>query len=201
VLARYFHATKAGFFVDVGAHDPMRFSNTYLFYRRGWRGVNIDAMPGSMRLFNKYRQGDANIETGIATTEGELPFFIFNEPALNSFDEPLSRSRESEKYNIVEIAKVSVRPLRDVIRPYLPRDSTIPSFLTVDVEGRDLDVLRSNDWASFRPTMVLAECLGATVENAAKGEVAELLSNNGYSLVAKTMNTAFYELNAPNPDV
>ena len=36
-----------GFYVDVGAHHPKRFSNTYFFYRKGWRGINVEPMPGS----------------------------------------------------------------------------------------------------------------------------------------------------------
>ena len=49
VLARIFEGKKNGFYVDIGAHHPTRFSNTHYFYRRGWSGINIDAMPGSMK--------------------------------------------------------------------------------------------------------------------------------------------------------
>ena len=48
ILGKIFSGQKHGFYVDVGAHHPLRFSNTYLFYLKGWRGINIDAMPGSM---------------------------------------------------------------------------------------------------------------------------------------------------------
>ncbi|ETD27688.1 hypothetical protein [Helicobacter canis] len=54
-----------GFYVDVGAHHPFRFSNTYLFYTQGWSGINIDATPGSMKAFNKYRPRDINLEVGV----------------------------------------------------------------------------------------------------------------------------------------
>jgi N-formylglutamate amidohydrolase len=64
------------------------------------------------------------------------------------------------------------------------------------VEGRDLDVLQSNDWTSFRPTFVLAECLGATCQDAARGEVNSLLQSHGYTMVAKTPNTACYRVEA-----
>ena len=65
-----------GFYVDVGAHHPFRFSNTYLFYTQGWSGINIDATPGSMKAFNKYRPRDINLEVGVGrgrkTGGGEL---------------------------------------------------------------------------------------------------------------------------------
>lgn len=194
-MARLFAETpQAGFYVDVGAHDPMRFSNTYLFYRRGWRGVNIDATPGSMRLFNKHRPGDINIEMGIGSTATSIPFYMFNESALNSFDEDLSQGRNTGPFKITEIVDVRVSPLRDTLLPYLP-ETTAPSFLNVDVEGRDLDVLMSNDWSTFRPTYVLAECLGTTMEEAMRGPVSELMSSVGYNFIAKSANTAFFQVN------
>ena len=62
ILNRFLENKKNGFYIDIGAHHPIRFSNTYLFYKKGWRGINIDAMPGSMDLFNKIRSRDINIE-------------------------------------------------------------------------------------------------------------------------------------------
>src|SRR5687767_11168484 len=46
---------RDGFYVDVGAYHPTLFSNTYFFYLHGWRGINIEARPGSQRLFNEIR--------------------------------------------------------------------------------------------------------------------------------------------------
>jgi FkbM family methyltransferase len=191
ILARYFETHPRGSFVDVGAHDPLRFSNTYLFYRRGWRGVNIDAMPGSMRLFEKYRPGDRNIEVGVGRVPSDLPFYVFQEPALNSFDAELSLRRKTDGSRLLDIVNVPIRPLADILSPHLHL-LVEPSFLTIDVEGRDLDVLQSNDWRTFRPTIVLAECLGATVESAVRSAVTEFMRSHGYSFVAKTLNTGFY---------
>lgn len=192
ILARLFDSAREGFYVDVGALHPMRFSNTFLFYRRGWRGVNIDAMPGSMRLFERCRPRDTNVEAGIGLTAGSIPFYVFNEPALNSFDRELSESRDVAPYKIQKVIDVRVSPLNEVLGGCLPHGN-VPSFLTVDVEGRDLDVLRSNDWSAFRPTYVLAECLGMTVEEAMQGPVSEFMSSVGYHFIAKTVNTAFYQ--------
>ena len=50
VLARYLEGQKNGFYVDVGAHHPFRFSNTYHFYLKGWHGVNIDPLWGMMNF-------------------------------------------------------------------------------------------------------------------------------------------------------
>jgi hypothetical protein len=65
ILQRIFEGQTTGFYIDVGAHHPRRFSNTFSFYRLGWQGLNIDAMPGSMVAFEKDRPPDINLEIGI----------------------------------------------------------------------------------------------------------------------------------------
>lgn len=79
ILRRMFEKKNTGFFVDVGAHHPIRFSNTYFFYRKGWSGVNIDATPGSMVSFDKLRARDTNIECGIDEQEDVLDFYCFSD--------------------------------------------------------------------------------------------------------------------------
>src|SRR5262249_37716331 len=86
LIDRIFERQDRGTYVDVGAHHPRRFSNTELLHRRGWRGVNIDATPGSMAAFRRLRPRDINLEIGIAATSGDRDFYIFDEPALNTFD-------------------------------------------------------------------------------------------------------------------
>src|SRR3954469_4320493 len=66
LLARMFEHQSEGFYVDVGAHHPQRFSNTHLLHQRGWRGINIDATPGSMAAFRRARPHDVNLEIAIA---------------------------------------------------------------------------------------------------------------------------------------
>lgn len=70
ILKEIFHQVKNGFYVDVGAHHPFKFSNTYFFYKRGWRGINIDALPHSMNLFNQFRPRDINVECGVTFSGG-----------------------------------------------------------------------------------------------------------------------------------
>src|SRR5690348_16491596 len=93
VLRRLLEGRKNGFYVDVGAHHPRRFSNTFYFYRRGWRGINIDANPDAIKLFRRERASDINLCVGIGELTGNLSFHFFNEPALNTFDAALAAER------------------------------------------------------------------------------------------------------------
>jgi len=192
ILDRMLEKEEAGFYVDVGAHHPVRFSNTYLFYRRGWRGINIDAQPGSMRLFRKHRPRDINIECGVAARAGTLSYFRFNEPALNTFDESEAKLKDVAPYRIIDRVEVGVRPLGDLLAEFLPAGQAI-DFMTVDVEGLDAEVLGSNDWNRFRPRIVLAETLRTDILAIASCPTVRLLCEVGYKPVAKAYDTTFFE--------
>jgi FkbM family methyltransferase len=189
ILKRIFEGRSAGFYVDVGAHHPMRFSNTYIFYKSGWRGINIDATPGSMIPFAEMRPRDFNIEVAISDRAETLKYFTFDEPALNTFSEELARARQVEwGYPLRATVQVHTERLADVLARHLPAGTKI-DFLTVDVEGWDLRVLQSNDWERFRPEVVVAEALEQTLEQLSTGEVVGFLRSRGYQLLAKTLNS------------
>lgn len=193
ILSRFIGHQADGFYVDVGAHHPKRFSNTYLFYQRGWRGVNIDAMPGSMAEFRRLRPRDINLEFGVGPREDSLTYYMFTDPALNGFSEELSQSRHAADTSarLVETRTVRVRPLGDLLGEHVEAGRII-DFMSVDVEGLDLDVLRSNDWSRFRPKFILVEVLGNTWETLGASEIARFLSDIGYDIVAKCVNTVFF---------
>jgi len=88
--------------------------------------------------------------------------------------------------------EIACRRLGDVLRDRVPAGTRI-DFLTIDVEGLDLEVLRSNDWERFRPELVLVEAL-ETPDLAAisASETANLLASHDYVPVAKTVNTVFF---------
>lgn len=192
VLLRLLEGGAKGFYVDVGAHHPSRFSNTRLFYDRGWHGINIEPSPAAIEAFAATRRRDQNLQLGIAEQPGELIYYVFNDPALNTFDAALMREREAQTtYRVVGTRKVAVERLDAVLARHLPRGQAI-DFLSVDVEGYDLQVLRSSDWARFRPRVVLVEALDFRLEQAARHPIHAFLSGVRYELVAKTLNTLFY---------
>jgi FkbM family methyltransferase len=193
VLRRYFEGKKSGFYIDIGAHHPFRFSNTYLFYKLGWRGINIDAMPGSMKSFEKYRCKDINIEAGVSSTPLNLIYYSFEEPAINGFDSVLSEQRLLDGAKLLEKITIKCYTLESLLDRYLPKDQDI-DFMSIDVEGLDLEILKSNNWNKYTPTYLLVECLGADFESIIKTEMYAYLQEKGYKLFAKTVNTCFFKL-------
>jgi len=192
ILNRIFEGKHQGFYVDVGAHHPRRFSNTYFFYKLGWSGINVEPNPDVIRIFNMDRSRDVNLQCGVSECQGTLKYHYFDDPALNTFDEAVVKSRiETTHYKLVKTEEISLFRLDSLLKKYLPESKQI-DFLSVDVEGFDLFVLKSNDWSLFRPTCVLVEVLNATLIEAINGEIAMFMRMQGYTVFARTYNTLIF---------
>jgi hypothetical protein len=126
ILNRIFDGQKTGFYVDVGAHHPKRFSNTLFFYRMGWRGINIEPNPDTINLFKLNRSRDINVQCGVSNVEGTLKYYRFNESALNTFDGEMVKSRlESTSYQLTAEEFIPVVRLDTILKMHLPAHEVI----------------------------------------------------------------------------
>ncbi|OYZ76266.1 MULTISPECIES: FkbM family methyltransferase [unclassified Polaromonas] len=192
ILLRLFEGKRSGFYIDVGAHHPKRFSNTNLFYKLGWRGINIEPNPESFSLFLKMRPHDINIQLGVSDRTGLLKYYYFNDPALNTFDTGVVESREKlDGVMPIKTEEIPVDRLDTILFKNFPAELAI-DFMTIDVEGFDYAVLQSNDWTHFRPKIILVEALRMPIEKSLDGEIHQFMKSKGYELFAKTYNTYFY---------
>jgi hypothetical protein len=193
LVARLFGDKTDGFYVDVGAHHFARFSNTLLLYRKGWRGINIDATPGSMADFVRFRPRDINIECLVAADPAPRTFFMLDEPALNTASKDLVELREREHvpFRVTRTATLRPRTLGSLLAEHVPAGQAI-DLLSVDVEGLDLDVLTSNDWSRFRPTIVMVELLTTSLDEINGHEVVQFLRRYSYRPIAKLYNTVVF---------
>lgn len=193
ILSRFFHNKQGekGFYVDVGAHHPFRFSNTYLFYKRSWDGINIDATPGSMDLFNKFRTRDINIECAISDQERIMKFYIFEEGALNTFSKELAEGYIKDGAILLKEESIKQHRLSQILDSYLEPEAKI-DFMSIDAEECELQVLKSNDWTKYRPDIILIESLGFEMDKANSSEIYNYLIKLGYKIAAKTYNTLFF---------
>lgn len=191
VLRRIFGGQESGFYVDIGAHHPHRFSNTYIFYSRGWRGVNIEPNPEIFDLFRKYRARDINVKKGISESIGVLNYFMFDEPALNTFDKVLALEYEEQSHKMKKMINVDVCRLDMLLEEVVP-DGVAIDFMTIDAEGHDFDVLKSNNWMIFRPRILLVEMLDINLAELNQSDMHKFIVLQGYELIAKTVNTFFY---------
>lgn len=179
-----------GFYVDMGALHPARFSNTMRFYYRGWHGLNIDATPGSMQLFNKLRPRDINVEAGLSLKGGgvELTYYEFDEPALNTFDtETAQRLMKDERFNLVKKIKISTYTAMEILDKYVAENQKI-DIMDIDIEGFDEEIVNSVDWGKYHPDIILTE-------KPHDKEIVpyDVLATAGYEIVAWTGRTVIYK--------
>jgi len=179
--------------VDVGAHHPMRFSNTYFFYKKGWNGINIDAMPNSMKSFEKFRPRDINIEKPVSDKKQVLTYYAFNEPALNGFSKELTEERTNadNNYHVIFEKDIETLTLEEILDDNLPKNQEI-DFLSIDVEGLDFMVLKSNNFTKYKPKVILIEILGSSLKDIEDNEITKYLKQYDYSIYAKAVNTVIF---------
>lgn len=192
ILNRLLENKDKGFFIDVGAHHPVRFSNTYLFYKKGWSGINIDAMPGSMTKFNKIRPKDINIECGVGLKNEQLTFYQFNETALNTFSKKEALSKNKDGYKIIKSNFLQVESLENLLDKYMPRNTKI-DFLNIDVEGKDEEVLISNNWEKYKPNYILVEILREKYIANSNSSIKKFLKSIGYIPINKIFDTYIFK--------
>jgi FkbM family methyltransferase len=196
MLSDFFKGQKRGFYVDIGAHDPRRLSNTYLFYLMGWRGLVIDPLPGMQQRFRAVRPRDTALELGVAAERGTLTYYRFSNAAISTLDPAVAEEWvQQHGKTLLDTRPVPTLPLREILAEHLPAGQTI-DLLCVDTEGLDEIVLQSNDWQRYRPRLVLVEThepLAAFCgELAAAPAVHRLMVSLGYELTARTSVNSLY---------
>ena len=102
VLESLLGGEARGFYVDIGAHHPARVSNTYRFYKRGWRGINVDAAPGSMNLFRQVRPKDINVEAAVGMGSQKLIFYVLDDDGLSTLDKDLAAERAASRAKLLK---------------------------------------------------------------------------------------------------
>lgn len=186
-------ALSPGYYVDIGAFAPKQYSNTYLFYKQGWSGINVDATPGSMKSFAMTRPRDTNLEVAVSDQTGELVFYQWSIPAvINTVSEEKAQEWTKRLGREPIVTRVQTMKLCDILNQYLPPNQKI-SFLSIDVEGHDLNVLISNDWDKYRPELILVEDDVQTIEEVMNGETARYLHERRYEFISWIRPTLIFK--------
>jgi len=171
-----------GFYVDVGAFHPYKFSNTYKFYERGWKGINIEPNPETFHLLEKFRPDDINLNIGISSRQAKLQYWKYNRGAFNTFSKSEVLKLESlPNLELKEVLQIQTKPLNMVLEEYCNEFSEI-DFLSVDVEGLDFEVLSSIDLARWKPKIICVEENMLLHRSFNKSKIYKLLIKAGYEL-------------------
>ncbi len=143
-------------YLDIGAHHPYFLSNTYLFYRSGSRGVSIEPDPQLYAKINRCRRRDTNLNVGIGSEAGTLLLHIFDSRTLNTFSVAEAEKYIRDGHQLIEKRQIEVVTFSDVVNRYF---DGAPDFVSLDVEGMDIEVLESIDFSRFKPVVFCVETI------------------------------------------
>lgn len=180
-------------YIDIGAHHPFWLSNTFFFYKKGSRGINIEPNPQLITQFYKYRKKDINLNIGISESNNKLDFYIMSAPTMSTFSlEEARRLEEETAFRIVAQKKITVKHIQSVLDEY--NDGIFPDFLSLDVEGLEDEILNSIDFKNNFPKVICLETLSySEIKNEKKDQnLINILLQEGYFIYADTfINTIF----------
>ena len=176
VISNYFKNKNKGFYVDIGCYHPLHRNNTFLLYKKGWKGINIDIHNFSIELFNYLRPSDLNYNFAVSNKNEIIEMYFQKELSQLSTTE----HDQAKKVFQGEIKKKSIQAYTlDRILGFRKFDKKI-DLLDIDVEGSDLKVLQGFSLKKFKPELICVEIHDTNISNS---ETYKFLNNSNYELI------------------
>jgi hypothetical protein len=189
VIDRIFRNKKKGVYIDIGCNHPIKYNNTYLLYKRGWNGINVDLDKKSIQEFNKLRRNDTNIQA-LISDKAELKniYFYHERSAINTISKELANYRK-KKYKLIKGVSVT---LNSIIQNSPYKNKKI-DFLSIDVENHEFHVLKTFDFKKYKIDIIVCENTDLSqnnletqdqnLKNIFKSKLYKLLVANHYKLI------------------
>ena len=190
VIDRIFSKIKKGVYIDLGCNHPIKYNNTYLLYKRGWCGINIDSDRKSIDEFNKFRKNDHNVNALISSKNREIKYYFYHDrSALNTVDSNLVKKRKAKPKKILTLKSTT---LNSVIKNSPFKKSKI-NLLSVDIENHEYEALKNFNFKKFKIDCIILELLNTKNKNIEtqnqdlkfilKSKIYKLLIKNNYKLI------------------
>ena len=188
IIIKLFHKNKKGIYLDVGCFHPIRQNNTYLMYKLGWKGINIDLNPLSIDLFNVARPNDINICAPVSNKKStETVYFDHSLSPLNTISkEHIFFLQKAFGLNKLEKRKIKTFTLSSLLKKNKIRKI---DFMNIDIEGSELKVLKTINFNYFDIKVICIEVLNQFFTKRGKinkDKIIKILKRNNYTLKFKT---------------
>jgi FkbM family methyltransferase len=147
----FFAHARSGFFVEVGANDPERWSQSFHLEQLGWRGIVVEPQPQLAELLRQRRKAKVYAVACSAPENSGRRMTLHLAGGHSSFDPMLKVAAVRSDASI----EVTLKTLDEIL---IESDAPRPiDFLAIDVEGHEVEVLRGFDFARWRPRLILLE--------------------------------------------
>lgn len=178
ILERAFACVQEGFYVDVGAWDPVLDSVTCHFYQRGWRGVNIEPETDKFLALAGARPRDVNLQVAVGAEAGQAEMFQISGTGLSTLDRNIAGGHAQKDFHATSV-EVKLLTLNEIFAEHAPG---VVHFLKVDCEGSEAAVLNAFDLTRFRPHIILVEATWPLTRKASREGFEPKLLANGYHM-------------------
>jgi len=176
ILNSIFKNKRKGFYVDIGCHHPLINNHTYLFYKKGWSGANIDIDFNSIDMFNFYRPKDINRQLALSDKVGEANlYFYHNRAAKNTLSKEFGVDSKT-------IKNIKTDTLTNFLIQNNLSDKKI-DFMSIDVEGNELKVLEGLDFKTIKPSVILVEFRIPNVKEFYQKNITDIISSPIYNFM------------------
>jgi len=173
-----------GYYVDIGCHNPIRFSNTFFFYlKRNWSGVCIDPQSEYKFAFNLIRPKDKYLNLGVGDKKQTITFYKFNPKTLSTFSKDSYENYLKMGYRLIKKEKIKILPLRNIIKKKI-------DLLSIDTEGFELSVLKSINWKK-PPSVIIIETNSYLKKNN-QNKINSFLNKKKMKLVNENIINSIY---------
>jgi FkbM family methyltransferase len=176
LFKRHFLNRQTGFYVDIGCYHPALISNTFMFYCTGWRGVCVDANGQLAAKWAQLRPHDTYLHAAVGEADGEVNLYRHR---TNLGMSRISDACPGDDWHPVA-EKVPMTQLSTLFEGHVGERSI--QFMSIDVEGSEMSVLRSNDWTRWSPEVILLECHEFDFAAPAAAPTISFLFAQGYAL-------------------
>ena len=167
-----------GIYVDVGCFHPIKHSNTYLLYKRGWRGINIDMEKMKIDTFNAARPNDLNILAAVSNKSEKAYVYKTQEYGVGS---TLNKEIINKDNNIIEKFSITTKTLNSIIDNSIYKNKQI-DLLNIDAEGNDFNVLLSINLDRYNPKVITIESHLKDINLILKSDIYKYLINKNFIL-------------------
>ncbi|RAZ92868.1 FkbM family methyltransferase [Mesorhizobium hawassense] len=196
ILWRALRHVEHGFYIDIGAQDPVVDSVSLAFYERGWRGVHVEPSAIYAEKLRAARPDEDVIQSAIALETGEIGFFEIADTGMSTGNEEIARQHQNNGFKVSPIS-VSSQPLSAILSLHADRDI---HWMKIDVEGMEHQVIKSWLPSAARPWIVVVESTKPNSQEQNHETWEQELLDLGYEFVYFDGLNRFY-LNLSHPEL